>query len=108
MKSGRMEAGVGADSGHRAGLFTARETFLEEERAKSERYFRQEYLLRVRGERRGGVSQESIDAAFRISIRLRFERHWPQMNADDADKKNGVANGVGIGVLSEPCGCLSG
>src|SRR6266566_4264189 len=37
--------------------------FLEEERAKSERHFRQEYLCEL-VQRKGAFSQESIDAAF--------------------------------------------
>jgi hypothetical protein len=38
--------------------------FLEEERAKSERYFRQEYLCEFVEREGAAFSQESIDAAF--------------------------------------------
>ena len=56
--------------------------FLEEERAKSERYFRQEYLCEFVEREGAAFSQESIDRAFQDFEPMKIERHGPRMDTN--------------------------
>ena len=64
MKSGRTEARSRSGPGTGPDCSRLEKRFLEEERAKSERHFRQEYLCEFVEREGAAFSQESIDKAF--------------------------------------------